>query len=469
MSVCSRIQRTCLAGVLLSGLGPLLVPGQAENNAAMVVAYAEALQPHATLEFGGESIPAEFSENPFSLFLIYNPGSTAVFDWVLCISKDRFNRWEHLSGQSEWRGEDHEDYRFFTRGDGTVLKSNPVVEGILDHQKRNDRPMVSAGLLPGWNSALKDLYANQDSRDLVFSNLWPQLEAHFEEYDPYLLWWIQEFTSVESLQWTFQPSLRGGRSSLEIDVTPGTRLSRLFNQKSKLDASVLGYVPKGVPNLVYGSVDPVSTNNYLNYLFKGTNLVVHAPFKEIRASLDALDSGVFDRWKGNWVKWDSPESESSALLIGGGFLPTDLSEIFDVLSKLDISSLGFGLELDANNSIAGFTRIRSVDVVRDRGTGSGATPKPNRYYVAIASNGLVVTQTESDMFELIFRLNSRKPLKNSSESLATVNPKLAILTMGAGGSSGTVQLVDGKLIYNQVGTSRSLDRVLTWIVNKAHP
>lgn len=144
--------------------------------------------------------------------------------------------------------------------------------------------------------------------------------------------------------------------------------------------------------------------------------------------------------------WTPSEGEERVLLLGGRFLSSDLTDLFEVLSTLPLSDVSASLILDEDNTVVGFTRIRSLQWV-DQGETSllgHLISKP--LYLGITNGYFAISESESQIMELIFSLNGRKPLKDSAQPLVEQQKDLSLSIYQDDEMSKSVKLDKGRLV-----------------------
>ncbi|MCZ6671409.1 MAG: hypothetical protein O7C75_00575 [Verrucomicrobia bacterium] len=455
--------RWLLISLFISSFGSGMVFGQQDDEPALLIAYTKVQQPHQFPNYSGSIIPKEFSENPFSIYLLYQPESELGLDWLLCVEEQTADDWESLVSNENLLTIHKGAYYFYVRASSSVDEKSGVLDSVLDHLGETTSTAVIGGLMQGWHPALTHVNENVAASENLLGILWPRLFDHAAQFAPFVQWLASDFKAVESIHWEIDPFMVDGVSTLSMRTASLSRLYRLLDRKPQVKPIIFDFVPKTAEHLVFGSVDGASATNYINYIYRGTRDISDATFKDVRSGLDKLESGIFDRWDGSWAKWKPSGQESSMLLLGGKFLASDLSDLFEVFSELSFGETGLNLRLDENNSVVGFTRIRSLEfegLPAGFWLGNGV-----QYFFGIGNGCLVIAEDENLIIDLIFKLNGKASISDSAQKLVEGNPGLSIASFNKGELTSSVQFTQGRMLFRQKGLASDLDPILGWMIN----
>ena len=453
--------------ILVAVLGPVAVSPSAELAAQegvaehYLLAFVRVDNPRLIPAIHSESVPQVFSQSPFAVYLLMNRSGAP--EWILCSSDG--NDWDAVAEERFWNSLDVNDIRLFFSSESEFEQDDSVISTLLTHFRVRASANVSAGLLRGWNPALKLLYDDLEARSSVFSEVIPGLSEYADLYDDYVVFLAQELMSIRDISVEMNPNSDGGTTRVDVAVTPNTRLSRLISRESRSDMSILDFVPRDAQAMVFGAVDGIIATNFLNYHYKGTGKVKHDVFRAIRNGFDQLDGGVIDRWDGSWVRWTPDGSDQEVLMLGGDFQSSDLSELFDMFSNVDLKALNLAFVLDEGNSIVGFTRIRSFDLYGSIGDGSGNSD-PKRYYFTVGQGKLVIAESEDYLIELVFQLNRRVGIKGSAKEMLEESSRDVVRRFESGEPVGFVRFTDNGIQYERSDSTELAQALLVTWINK---
>jgi len=439
------------------------VHGQSMPNQSHLWAYLRVQEPEALSEILSSPIPEVFQQTSFSIYLLSTPGSP--LEWILCSKEEDSAAWREISTEKNWSFMDISGYRLFYSESSKLKEEVSVIEFLEIHLGADVSSGISGGLLPGWNAGLKRLYDDAPSRIQLFDRMFPEMVDHSVEYADYLQWIAQELMSINSLILNIDPLGEDRKVSLRMSTVPGTRLYRLLSRKVGGSQAVLDFVPSNAESLVYGSIDGIFAGNYMNYHFKATNVIDHDLFQTLRFGVNQLDAGVIDRWDGSWATWTPKGSEAKQLLLGGDFQSSDLGELFDMFSLVDLSGTRFSIQLDEENSIVGFSRIRSLDLYDNQIQDIEDSKPMRRYFFCVAQGFLIISDSDSELIDLAFKINSRSLLKDSAKSLVAQDSTIAMSRIENGHKVGSLQMNDGRIFYQQEGRLELANYMVTRIIN----
>lgn len=426
------------------------------------VFYVKVEQPTMVPTLSSDSIPFEFPRNPFGVYVLLS--SSGHLEWVLCSNQER-GTWHDLKVERGWGSIPVDGTRLFVAGDSKLEVSDGIIDVLLEHYRSEASMNITAGLMPGWNAGLKELYDDSEARAHLFSQLMPELREHADLYDAYIELIIQELTSVDDLAVKADPNRDGGALEIQVVFAPGTRLNRIVSRESRSDLSVAEFVPGDAKQFVIGAVDGIFAANYLNFHYKASGNVEHEVFQKIREGFDQLDGGVIDRWDGSWAQWTPEGMEEAVLLLGGDFQSSDLNEIFDMFAAVDLDAANVAFRLDEDNTVVGFTRIRSLDIFESESDDWGAA-YPKRYYVAIGQGKLVIAESEDYLIELVFQLNRRQGIRNSAKNMINQADGAVVNRFESGRRVGSVSFLDGSFQYKRTGSTELAHAMLVQLIDR---
>lgn len=436
--------------------------GQSEPNQVHLMSYLRVQDSQALLE-SSTSIPTVFQDNSFSIYLLIS--ASPPLEWILCTKDVDSAAWSDISNERNWTFTDISGYRLFFSEFSNLKAEVSVIEFVKTHLGTDPSTSISGGLLPGWNAGLKLLYDDEKGRTQLFEHLFPQAAEHSLEYADYLQWFAQELMSLNSLDLSIDTIGNKNMTSLRIATIPGTRLYRLVSRKGEGSQSALDFVPANAGNLVYGSIDGLFAGSYFNYHFQATDMIEHDLIQNVRSGLNRLDAGVIDRWDGSWVKWSTQGSEASLLILGGDFQSSDLGELFDMFSGVDLFETPISIQLDEENTVVGFSRIRSLDIYDSENEDFENSERMHRFFFCVANGFLVISDSDSELIDLVFSLNSRSVLKNSARKLIPPDQIFAISSFESGEKVGSVGMNDGRIFYEKTGGLEQTNSLIVRIIN----
>jgi hypothetical protein len=433
----------------------------------LVIAFARVQQP-ALIAGALSEQPVEFSQNPFAIYLLYKTVEPSQLHRVICVPSDSALVWGNLVSLNSWKSLDMGTQTCFVEKGSSLDENNPGIEKVVEFQNSASNSAASVGLLPDTNALLYLLFKDDDLRDAFFGTLLPFIEGKQELYRSYLKWWVQELTSMQSLSISMDSDKEDGAAILSLQSVAGTRLYRLLQNANRATPDLFGYVPGNAPKVTLGQLDAAAATSYWNFIFKGTNLIESEIFKRVHTGLNLLDHGFFDLWDGNFAMWTPPKSQDRILLIGGRYVTTDLSDLFDMLENVSWEETGLSLELDKDNSVVGFTRVRSMDWKREeKNSWLPDTWLNNRFYFAVADGCLVISESESQIIDLVFKLNSRQKIQNSALDLMSGSTSHSIGIYENGAMTGHFQFNSDGMLKFQNQSVESLAKMFSWIINNS--
>lgn len=436
--------------------------GQEGSGSYHPVFYVKVEQPTMIADLSSDSIPSAFSENPFGVYVLMNP--SGYLEWVLCSSHDN-GTWDELKEERGWGSIQGDGTRLFFSGDSKLENGDGIINVLLANFRSTADINITAGLMAGWNAGLKHLYDDSGARAHLVSQLIPELGDHADLYDAYSESLIQELTSVDDLMLEADPNRDGRALEIQLTFAPGTRLNRIVSRESRSDLSVAEFVPGDAKQFVVGAVDGIFAANYLNFHYKASGNVEHEAFQKIRDGFDQLDGGVIDRWDGSWAKWTPEGLNEEVLLLGGDFQSSDLTELFDMLGAVDLGAANMAFRLDEDNTVVGFTRIRSLDIFESESDDAGTTD-PKRYYFAVGQGKLAIAESEDYLIELVFQLNRRVGVRNSAKSMINQEDGAVVNRFEAGMRVGSVRFSGGSIQYRRTGSTELAHAMLVELINK---
>ena len=418
------------------------------DHPAFLVGYTQIRKPTQLVPQSGVTLPSEFTKYPFSLYHVFNGGAQDQLEPVLAVPGDAASVWRSLAKDQAWEVVETETVQLYFKNGSTLVEEKEIQNQIVDHLRYAPASVASGGLMGDWKAFLDYLHNSADLKNAFLVAVFPFLEDREETLGDYRDWLLEEFSNVNSLVWEIDPEQESGAFAVSVSARPGSRLYKLFNRDEGELSGMFGFVPKK-PDLQLGRVDGITANNYLNYFFKGTSTVGDDSFLRIRNKLNKIDPGIFDRWDGSWAHWEAGTGGERLLLLGGRFQATDLTEIFEGLSDLPVDGLPFFIELDRKNSVVGFTRVRSFEWMDlDEQTLIGTLiPKP--IYFGISNGFAAISESDTALMELVFTLNSRRPLKESAADLFDDKRYESILEYEDGEIMRSVTLTRGRLVLRQ--------------------
>ncbi len=425
------------------------------------VFYVKVEQPRIIPELSSDSIPSVFSQNPFGAYMLLN--SSGHLEWVLCSSYDGVS-WDELKEKRGWRSIQVDGTRLFFAGNSKFEEGDGIIDILVANFLSEAGVNISAGLMEGWNAGLKKLYDDSGARAHLFSQLIPELGGHAALYDSYIESLIQELTSVDDMKLELDPNRDGGTLGIQVTFAPGTRLNRIVSRESRSDLEVAEFVPANAKEFVVGAIDGIFAANYLNFHYKASGSVEHEVFQRIRNGFDRLDGGVIDRWDGSWAKWTPEGMDEDVLLLGGDFQSSDLNEIFDMFAAVDLSAINMAFRLDEDNTVVGFTRIRSFDIFEsENGDADGIDPR--RFYFAVGQGKLVIAESEDYLIELVFQLNRREGIRNSAKSMINQTDGAVVNRFESGMRSGSVRFSEGSIQYKRTDSMELAHAMLVGLIH----
>ena len=438
------------------------VLAQSEPSQVHLMSYIHVQEPDALVDISS-SIPTVFQDNSFSIYLLTSASSP--LEWILCTESDDSIAWSDISNERNWTFANIPGYRLFFSQSSNLKTEASVIESVKTHLIAEASTSISVGLLPGWNAGLKLLYDNEKARTQLFTCLYPGSANHSLEYADYLQWFAQELMSLNSLDLSIDNVGNEKKTTLRITTIPGTRLNRLVSRKGEGNQSVLDFVPANAANIIYGSIDGIFAGSYFNYHFQATNMIENDLFRNLRSGLNQLDAGIIDRWDGSWVKWSAEGSEASHLILGGDFQSSDLGELFDMFSGVDLFGSPISIQLDEENSVVGFSRIRSLDIYDSEIEDVRNSRPLHRFFFCVAQGFLVISDSDSELIDLVFSLNSRSVVKDSARKLVPPDPIFAISSFENGDSVGSVRMNDGRIFYEKTGGLELTNPLIVRFIN----
>lgn len=443
------IEKSTFVFCLFGWLAPIAMSGA--DQPSFLIAYTQVRKPTQLMPNSGVTLPAEFSKYPFSLYHVFNPTDSDQLEPVLAVPLDAASVWKSLANKQSWDAVETETTLLYFKEDSSLLNSTELHTEIVDHLRYAPASVASGGLMGDWKPFLDFIQNSADLKNAFLVAVLPFLENRADLLGDYRDWLLEEFANVNTLIWEIDPEQESGAFAVSISARPGSRLYKLFNRSEGELPKMFGFVPKE-PNIQIGRVDGINANNYFNYFFKGTKSVGEDSFMRIRSHLNEIDSGIFDRWDGSWALWKPGGGEDRLLMLGGRFQASDLTELFEGLSKLPVDDLPFAIDLDKNNSVVGFTRVRSFRWVDFEGQTIVGSLIPNEIYFGISNGFVAISESDTALMELVFSLNSRRPLKESALELIDDKRYESIVEYEDGAISRSVALTRGRLVLKQAST-----------------
>ena len=435
--------------------------GQTSSLNTFAIAYAQVHQPLFVPELSENDIPAVFSQNAFSIYFIYNKTGLVRLEWILLVDESNEAAWEQTAKENNWNAVAKDSIQFFARENSSVLTETSVLEFISAHSQTPTESATTGGLLPFWNTALQHIWENADASETLLTELFPESDGLPGEFSTYLQWWVEELSGA-SVSWQTDPHIGDGQTSVSLDAAPGTRLYRVIETRSSSDLSILDFVPINAGNVAFSQVNGTRMINYFNHLYKGTENILNDSTINAREQLSKLDTGIFDRWDGSCIKWTLDRSGPSFLMLGGYFLPTDLSDLFNMLSELDLEEFGITIRLDDDNTVVGLSRVRSLEIIWH--PSNTDEPESTTYYLAIGNGFMVVAEEDLQMIDLIFRLNSRDKVKDSIRRLIDRNSELAVAFFENNKAKTSLEFSNSRMIFRQAGISNEINTGLVAVI-----
>ena len=453
-------------GLFLILLIPVLAPLANAQNQTFMVAYTQVRQPQFVVPQSNVSLPEAFSIHPFSIYQLYHTKHPTELETVLCVKLETAEEWKELADKQSWKAVTNGGFVLYIPEQSSIEERPEIQAKIVDHLRYAPDSAASGGLLSEWSFAARYIQNTRGLRETVLGSLSPTLKNQAGDYEMYSQWLIHELTTMESLIWEIDPRQDSGEFAVSIMTKKGSRLNRLFNGASESGSYIFDFVPGDVSKLILGQLNGSHVTSYMNYFFKGTKSLEHETFQAIRSKLNELDPGIFDRWDGTWAVWTPEDSEERVLLLGGGFLSTDLTDLFDILGSLPLSETPVSLRLDQDNMVVGFTRIRSFEWIDEGAISKVGRLLPKPLYFGVANGYLAIAESESHLVDLIFSLNSKKPLKNSAQSLIENQPGLAVGFYQGDEVVKSVDLNRGRLVYRRAETPEWFYKFFGWVTKE---
>ena len=450
------VRQLVFRSLVVFGL-PCLTWAQPDSSGAKVVAEFQVAIPPAQLE----GLPDAFSKPPYALYWIYDDGAESVLQWAIGVPVSAASNWTTVADNQGWKTVANQGRQFFFAADSSFANQDSLfaslqVPGTGTSLRGNQMHLGS-----GWRPALQGMLQDREDSSAFLKDLPWIPEAQIAELIPWAEWWLAELAQVTSMSWTFDAGAGEGMSSIALQTQAGTRLSRSLSQDPAPEMRILDFVELDQEKLRFGNFNAARLTSYFNYWYRGTALLEQTAYADIRTALDPLDSGFFDLWDGSWALWQRDESGGSMLLLGGRYLSGDLDQLFTVLANLDLQPFGKHFVLDDNNTIVGFSRIRSLEWYSSE---SGALLA--QWYFSVSNGCLLIADNEQQIVEKVFQLNSRRPVTNSARSLHDQSSGMSAMHFEDGNLVASIEFNEGGLNYRKNGASTSLDQVLQAAIKK---
>jgi hypothetical protein len=416
-------------------LFPLSLKGA--ENPPFLLAYTQVRKPSLLIPRAGVSLPQEFSKYPFSVYHAFSSHNSTGLESVVVVPKDASGVWTSLAKKRSWVSVEMNNFVLFIKEESDLLESTALHSRIAEHLRFSPSSVASGGLMNDWGSFLAYAQNSVDLKAAALEAVLPLNKNQVAMFGEFSHWLLDELSNIQTLVWEVDPTQKAGPFAISITAKQGSRLSRLFTVATGARSKVFGFVPKETSNLNLGSLHSINANNYFNHFFRGTKGLESESYAAVRNQLNALDPGIFDRWDGSWAVWNPNGGDERLLLLGGRFQAADLSELFEVLGEVPFSGMSGQLILDEQNSVVGFTRVRSLEWV-DEGEETllgRLLPKP--IYIGVSNGFVAISESDTALMELVFTLNSRRPLRESALQLLEEETNQSVL-----------QYVDDKLIHS---------------------
>lgn len=432
----------------LWGVFPLSLIGA--ENPPFLIAYTQVRKPTVFIPQAGVSLPSEFSKYPFSIYHLFSSHNSNALESVIVVPKDTSGVWLGLAKERAWVSVEKENLLLFFNEGSALVESTAIQSRIVEHLRFSPSSVASGGLMSDWKSFLQYVQNSTDLRQVVLQAILPLKKNQIAMLGAYSHWLLDELSNIETLVWEVDPTQKAGPFAVSITTKPRSRLNRLFTMATDAPSKVFGFVPNDTAHLNLGWLHSINSNNYFNYFFKGTQGVESESFKAIRNKLNELDAGIFDRWDGSWALWHPDGGDDRLLLLGGRFQASDLSELFEVLAEVPLSGMSAYLDLDKQNSVVGFTRIRSLEWI-DEGEESliGRLLPAGPVYLGISNGFFAISESDTALMELVFKLNARSPLKESALKLLEAEKNLSVLQYLDNKLTQSLSLKNGRLVLRQ--------------------
>ena len=442
------MRRILAALVALCALAPPVWLGAAENP-PFLVSHMQVRKPSQLIPAIESTLPAEFSKYPFSIYHVFSAKNNGTLEPVVCVPADSAAVWQSLAKKQEWLEIEQESFRMYFQAGSSLGDSAAFHSRILDHLRVAPSSVASGGLLSDWKAFLGYIQNSTDLRTHFLNAAFPFMENFSETLGAYSHWLLNELSNIESLEWEVDPSQGTSAFVISASTSRGSRLHRLFGAPSGDPTKLFGFVSDDHSNLNLGWLHSANATNYFNHFYRGTLDVENTSFRAIRGKLDVLDAGIFDRWDGSWALWNPNNGEDRLLLLGGRFQPSDLTELYEVLAEVPWGEISGSLELDEDNSVVGFTRIRSFEWNDEGEPSLVSLLVPRKVYFGIANGFVAISESDSALTELIFALNSRKPLRNSALSFFEDEKGYSMRDYRNEKLVGAVTLDEGRMVLRQ--------------------
>jgi len=406
-------------------LGPLSLGGA--ENPPFLLAYTQVRKPTRLVPQAEVSLPQEFSKYPFSVYHVFSSHNSTSLESVVVVPKDASGVWTSLAKKRSWVSVETELFVLFIKEGSDLLQSTALHSRIAQHLRFSPSSIASGGLMSDWEPFLTYAQNSAELKQAVLEAVLPLNENLVTEFGEFSHWLLEELSNIQALVWEVDPTQKAGSFAVSITAKQGSRLSRLFTLATGAPSKVFGFVPKDTSKLNLGSLNSINANNYFNHFFKGTKGLESESYSAIRNKLNALDASIFDRWDGSWALWHPNGGDERILLLGGGFQAPDLSELFDVLAEVPFSGLSGQLNLDEQNSVVGFTRVRSLEWVDEGEETLLGRLLPEPIYMGVSNGFVAISESDTALMELVFALNSRRPLKESALKLLEEEKNQSVL------------------------------------------
>ena len=442
------LRRILAALVVLCAVASPVSLGAAENP-PFLVSYMQVRKPSQLIPAMESTLPGEFSKYPFSIYHVFSAENPDTLEPVVCVPVDSSAVWQSLAKKQEWLEVEHESIRMYFQAGSSLGDSASVHARIVDHLRVAPPSVASGGLMSDWKAYLGYIQNSTDLRSEFLGAVFPFLENFADTLGAYSHWVLNELSNIESLAWELDSSQGTYPFVLSATASRGSRLYRLFSAPFGEPTKLFGFVADDHSKLNLGWFHSANTTNYLNHLYRGTLDIENASFKAVRGKLNVLEADIFDRWDGSWALWNPDGGEDRLLLLGGRFQASDLSELYEVLAEVPWGEVSGSLELDEDNSVVGFTRIRSFEW-KDEGEPSPVSLLvPRRVYFGVVNGFVAISESDSALTELIFSLNSRRPLRNSALTFFEDGKNFSVRDYRNEELAGTVTLDNGRMVLRQ--------------------
>jgi len=432
-------------------LVPMAVSLQGEP---FFLANLEVQKGYRLVDLADEDDQAFLAKQAYSVYLLTDPSSDQAVEWVISVDQTD-SGWEEFAAQRNWKKFSMSDRHYFFRADSQLAGIWPSVEPKLPVSTSAYGVYVRLQSMNGWADALRAIESTENGT-LSLASLEPWL-GQFQ-----VSWLLRELIDLKgfNLETRLTPGMK--TSSIRLQAESGTELHRWLRSKTWEEPKVLEYVPADADPVYYGLHNSVATSNYLEHL---SNRVeeLDSPFLEsFETAIEGVDSEMFRRWDGTWVSWSPSDSTAKLLLLGGRFLLSDLEQLFDSLDLLSGVDGRPVAELDRDNTLVGFSRIRSVEL--------NSLPvgilDDKVYYLAVANGFLAISDDSSSLINLVFKLNSRTPEADSYSDQTSKSTRVRAYQILGGERRSSLEAHEGEMVIYKQGGLNLMESLLAWVFDK---